>query len=127
MDAHQNRMANFLALFKEFRDANADLPNRGMLKMFAQRLDLSDRYLSHVKCGRKQIGAAVARQIELKTGKPHGWMDQQHGEGSPATPDEAMMVEQILALYRGAPGTTKRLIAEAIKAALGDADASKKH
>ena len=118
MDASQNRIINFLELFQQFKDANSDLPNRGLLKLFAERVDVSNVYLSHVKCGRKQIGAAVARKIESKCGKPHGWMDQSHGETDPQGSEERMLVEQILVIYRNSPSAVKRLITDAIKQAL---------
>ena len=118
MDASQNRINNFLDLFRQFRDANAELPNRGLLKLFAEKVDVSNVYLSHVKCGRKQIGAAIARKIEAKCGKPHGWMDQQHDDGEAQSSEERMLVEQILIIYRNTPGTVKRLITDAIKKAL---------
>lgn len=120
MDATQNRQTNFLALFKAFRDERPDEPNRGMLKKFAEKVDISDRYLSHVKCGRKQIGAAVARQLEAKCGKPHGWLDQPHDDGTPDNGDERVVIEQILTIYRHNPGTVKRIIADAIKAVLSE-------
>jgi transcriptional regulator with XRE-family HTH domain len=119
MDAYENRMNNFLQLFKEFRDANTHLPNRGMLKLFAENVGLSPRFLSHVKCGRKQIGAAVARQIEKACNKPHGWLDMPHTDAQPNDADEQLLVEQLLAIYRGSPPKAKRLMADAIKAALG--------
>ena len=118
MDASQNRIINFLDLFRQFRDANSDLPNRGLLKLFAERVDVSHVYLSHVKCGRKPIGAAVARKIESGCSKPHGWLDQSHGDTDPRDAEERMVVEQILAIYRNSPGAVKRLITDAIKKAL---------
>ncbi len=118
MDASQNRINNFLELFRQFREANANLPNRGLLKLFAERVCVSDVYLSHVKCGRKQIGAAIARKIESGCAKPHGWLDEQHDDGDPQTSEERMLVEQILVIYRNSPGTVKRLITDAIKQAL---------
>ena len=118
MDASQNRIVNFLALFKQFRDANAHLPNRGLLKLFAERVDVSHVFLSHVKCGRKQIGASIARKIEAKCGQPHGWMDQPHSPADAQTGAERALVEQILAIYRNSPVSTQRLITDAIKKAL---------
>ena len=126
MDASQNRIINFLDLLRQFRDANADLPNRGILKLFSERVGISNVYLSHVKCGRKQIGAAVARKIEARCGKPHGWLDQQHSETDPQDGTERMLLEQILIIYRNSPGAVKRLINDAIKAALTDTDPTAK-
>ena len=74
-----------MALYKKFREANPHLPERGMLKMFADRIGLSDRYLSHIKCKRKNIGNNVARTIEEALGLPNGWMDREHAKGSNLT------------------------------------------
>lgn len=127
MDATQHRLTNFLMLFKQFREQRSDLPNRGMLKNFAEYLELSDRYLSHVKCGRKQIGSVVARQIETKAGKPHGWLDLPHTDADPSNGDERVMVEQILALYRNSPGLVRRLITDAVKSVLSEPINNKNH
>ena len=119
MDATTTRQQNFLQLFKEFREEtqsrDPNQPNRGLLKLFAAKVEISDRLLSHIKCGRKTIGAADARQIESQMGKPHGWLDQIHDENLPDTGQERVIVEQILALYRSRPGAVQRLIADAIK------------
>jgi hypothetical protein len=76
MDASQLRLVHFTQLFSSFQIERPELPSRGMLILFAAHIELSDRYLSHIKCGRKQIGAATARRIESKCGKPHGWLDR---------------------------------------------------
>ena len=115
MDATEYRLINFLTLFKEFREEKPDLPNRGMLKRFGEHIDLSDRYLSHVKCGRKQIGAATARQIESKMGKPHGWLDLPHGASQPENTEERFMVEQMLVLYRNSPDLEREMLADALR------------
>lgn len=125
MDAHAFRADNFANLFRQFCDANTHLPRRGLLKQFAQHLDLSPAYLSHVKVGRKTIGTATARHIEAKCGKPHGWMDLPHGADAMST-DERVLVDQILSLYRASPDTIKLLMAQAVRTVLGesrDADA----
>ena len=70
-----------LERFKQSANYNSPEPNFDMAKekpVFAKKLELSDRYLSHVKNGRKNIGAAIARQIEKRLRLPHGWMDNPH-------------------------------------------------
>jgi hypothetical protein len=124
MDATQNRLNNFAELFRQFREAHLHLPDRGMLKLFAQKVEVSEKYLSHVKCGRRSLGSATARQIEARCGKPQGWMDAQHSEMEPQNSDERDVVEQILLLYRRSPETVKKLIVQAVKEVLKEKSAS---
>jgi hypothetical protein len=44
MDTAQIRHNNFMLLYRRFLNENSHLPQRGMLKLFAERLALSDRY-----------------------------------------------------------------------------------
>lgn len=119
MDNAQIRHQNFMALYKKFRDANPGMPERGMLKMFAERIGLSDRYLSHIKCNRKNIGNNVARTIEEALGLAHGWMDREHSVAAVSTAggDEAekMFLETAITLYRADPEGTRRMIMELLR------------
>ncbi len=126
MDVSHFRQENFARLFREFREAHSHLPDRGMFKLFAEKVEVSDRYLSHVRNGRRELGNATVRQIEARLGKPHGWMDLPHTDDEPRDADERTLVEQIINLYRHSPDVVKRLIAEAIKEVL-NAKADLKH
>jgi len=114
----QARQENFLALFRGFRQEHAHLPDRGMLKAFAEKLGLSAKYLSHVKCGRKAIGHAVARQIEEALLLKEGWMDRRHTESEPVTNSERLLIEAMLTLHRGAPEEAQRVMLELVKQGL---------
>jgi hypothetical protein len=118
MDSSTTRKQNFDFLFKEFRDARPTLPDRGMLKLFAAHLELSDRYLSHVKCGRKDIGHAVARHIEERSGKEPGWLDQRHQDIDPKDALERNFIETMLAVYRASPVEARQMMTDALKARL---------
>lgn len=115
----QARQENFVLLFRQFREKHAERPDRGMLKAFAEEIGMSDRYLSHVKCGRKAIGHAVARQMEEALKLPEGWMDRRHAEIEPTGSDERLFMETMIALFRAAPGDARRLMLEAVKDRLG--------
>jgi transcriptional regulator with XRE-family HTH domain len=113
MDTAQIRHQNFLELFRQFRDQNSHLPQRGMLKLFAERLDLSDRYLSHIKTGRKNIGANVARQIETRLKLTHGWLDNVHKPTSePSSSAEENFLHTALSLYRSNPVEAQAMMLE---------------
>lgn len=96
-----------MMLYKQFRESHADLPERGMLKLFSERIGLSDRYLSHLKCNRKNIGNNVARTIEDALGLARGWMDREHADAAaPAegvSDAEKMFLDMARMLYRSEP------------------------
>ena len=111
MDSSQIRYKNFKKLFDDFVDRHPNEPQRGMLKLFAQHLGLSDRYLSHVKCNRKNIGNIVARTIEERLKLPHGWMDREHDSLNMAIDDtEKLFVETALTLYRAQPDEAREMM-----------------
>lgn len=116
MDNRQIRHKNFKKLFDDFVDCHPHEPRRGMLKLFAERLGLSDRYLSHIKCNRKNIGNNVARTIEQRLKLPHGWMDREHDSFNMPTDDrEKLFVETALSLFRAQPHETRDLMLELLR------------
>lgn len=125
MDSAQIRFSNFQKLFNDFVDQHAHLPQRGMLKLFAERLGFSDRYLSHIKCNRKNIGHNVARTIEERLKLPHGWMDREHhtpvtslSQSSTTTPldeKERLFIDTALTLFRSQPAEARELMIELLR------------
>jgi len=77
MDIHGIRLKRYNQLLREFkaRPDQQGLANHGLLTRFAGHGGVSVRYLSHINNGRKNIGDALARQLEVGFGKPHGWLD----------------------------------------------------
>ena len=88
VDVAQIRYRNALALFDEFVRATVAHPDaatlRGLERRFAERVLIQPSYWSQIKARGRQIGERLARQFEERCGKPHGWMDQPHGDD--ATP-----------------------------------------
>lgn len=116
MDSRQIRHKNFKKLFDDFVDCHPHEPRRGMLKLFAERLGLSDRYLSHIKCNRKNIGNHVARTIEQRLKLPHGWMDREHDAFNMPTDDkEKLFVETALSLFRAQPHEARELMLDLLR------------
>jgi len=116
MDSAQIRHSNFKRLFNDFIDKHPEAPQRGMLKAFAQQLNLSDRYLSHIKCGRKNIGNSVARTIEERLKLPHGWMDREHDAlNLPIDDKEKLFVETALSLFRAQPSEARDLMLDLLR------------
>jgi hypothetical protein len=111
MDSAQIRHNNFQRLFNDFIQQRPHLPRRGMLKLFAEHLNLSDRYLSHIKCNRKNIGNNVARNIEERLGLPRGWMDREHDLAkTPADENEKLFIDMALALFRSQQAEARELM-----------------
>lgn len=122
MDSAQIRHANFMRLFTDFINVHPQLPRRGMLKLFAQKLELSERYLSHIKCQRKNIGHQIARTIEKQLGLPHGWMDQEHtAHSAPADDHEKLFIETALTLFRSRPQQAREVMMNLLRQQLQDA------
>jgi len=116
MSSTQIRHKNFKKLFEDFIDQHPELPQRGMLKLFAQRLNLSDRYLSHLKCNRKNIGNNVARGIEEQLRLPHGWMDREHDTlRLPSDEKEKLFVEMAITLFRAQPSEARELMIDLLR------------
>ena len=93
-DVAQIRLDNALRLFDEFVRATVKDPDaatlRGLERRFAERLQIQPSYWSPIKSRSRQIGERLARQFELLTHKPRGWMDElQDGNGSTAAPGRA--------------------------------------
>jgi hypothetical protein len=116
MNSAQIRHKNFLKLFENFIAQHPDAPQRGMLKLFAERLGLSDRYLSHIKCNRKNIGNLIARTIEERLQLHHGWMDREHDMLRLPTDDkEKLFVETALTLFRAQPLEAREMMIELLR------------
>lgn len=65
------RHQNFLELLKGYKSQRA----------FADRCNLSPGFVSQMNNRTRNIGDAVAADIETALGLPHGWMDQLHYDG----------------------------------------------
>jgi len=68
--------------------------------------------VSQIKNSTREIGDAVARRIEQAhiPPLPEGWMDVQHGPGTPKDVVEEKLVEIILTLYRQRPAEALKVI-----------------
>lgn len=116
MDSAQIRHKNFQKLYADFIAQHSHLPQRGMLKLFAERLELSDRYLSHIKCQRKNIGNNVARGIEERLKLPHGWLDREHDRLSPPNNEkEKLFLEMALALFRTQEDDAREMLLDLLR------------
>lgn len=81
-DVAQVRLDNALALFDEFVRNTVKDPDAatvwGLERRFAERLQIQPSYWSQIKSRSRQIGERLARQFEMLSHKPVGWMDVPH-------------------------------------------------
>ena len=106
MDIYTIRLANYKTLLLQFRSRKdeKDQPEYGLLTRFADACGVNARYLSHINNGRKNIGEALARQLEVGMKVPHGWMDREHNAAAaPAGDGEQEFIEMATRLYRKSP------------------------
>lgn len=106
-DIKRIRYQNYRSLFDEFKQQTwrryPDQPEKGMLKLFSEKVGLSPRFLSHINNDRKAIGHGTARRIERGMKVPHGWLDQDHERNRAASIDEQQFLEGALSVYRASP------------------------
>lgn len=101
---------------KEIRRGNMEALAlvEGGLTGLAERAGTSDRLLSQIRNGTRNMGARLARKFEERLGIPHGWMDVEHAPSAADTSGEIAFsrVEQpMLALYGLAADQQARLLA----------------
>lgn len=115
------RARNFQFLFEQFKEerrkVRADEPDRGMLKRFAEHLELNNVYLSNINSGNKVIGVKTARHIEKKMNVPEGWLDTDHTrDESLMSDDDVAFQDSVMAIYRQAPEASRALLLRAFQA-----------
>jgi hypothetical protein len=106
------RFENLEILLSEFAASQVekDLPLHGRSKRFAAQVDVDAAYLSHIRCGRKNIGDAYARQLEAGSGKPVGWLDHDH-QVKDITKERAIILEN---LFHDALGVSPQKVARSL-------------
>lgn len=115
MDIHEIRRRNLRKIIEEQFDGSA--------AELTRQVDIDPSYISRIfiikkSQHRRNIGNKIARKIEKACGKPHGWMDQPHGqsqpteEGGPRLTKEAIKIAwQWLALPKAQRAAVKEMIA----------------
>lgn len=91
-----------------------DEPDLGMDKAFAERIGLNPKYFGHIKNNRRNVGNALAREVEAQFSLPIGWMDAPHADTLGSTPAEEEVVGAVLALFRERPDDARRVLMRAL-------------
>jgi len=110
-----NRRLNALALFQAYAEkalASGVAP-KGLEQAFAATLQISPSMWSQVKSARP-IGDKLARQIEVLSDKPAGWLDELRADTAP-TPAEATFLELALAAWRATNSAGRKALREQLK------------
>lgn len=89
MDAKSIRKKNLVSLIALYGSQNA----------LAEAVDTAPAYISQILSDKSKasIGDALARKIEQKLGKPHGWMDFDHNAETPSSVNESQATYTALA------------------------------
>jgi len=113
------RQANYRFLFDQFKKETLqrypDQPERGMLKLFGERIGVSAKFLSHINTDFKPMGSRTARKIEESLKLEVGWMDMDHISGPPSSSKEKQFIKAALDLFRTAPVEAQELMIEAFR------------
>jgi hypothetical protein len=93
-----------MATSKEIRRENLKRllgGSKGAQAKLAQDLDVDPAYVSQLVLGKRNMGDATARNIEVKRRLPEGWLDARHEEGvdAPAV-DLAPMERALLGMFK---------------------------
>jgi hypothetical protein len=114
------RRQNVLALFQAYAEkalASGTAP-KGLEQAFAATLQISPSMWSQIKSARP-IGDKLARQIEMLSGKPNGWLDESRKDAAPSSAEAAFM-ELALAAWRATNSAGRKALREQLKALVGN-------
>jgi len=115
------RRRNVLALFQAYAEKAlaAGAAPKGLEQAFATSLQIAPSMWSQIKSARP-IGDKLARQIEVLSGKPRGWIDQSH-EAAALTPAERVFLELSLRAWRATNSAGRRSLRAYLAAIAGRA------
>lgn len=111
---HQLRLRNLLALHQAFvaRMVAQGVAPSGLERAFAASIEISASLWSQIKGGRT-VGDALAKQIENKTGKTPGWLDEVHEE-TVSDPMEEKFIEACRQAWRASDKQGRMALKKAI-------------
>lgn len=117
----RTRRNNLLLLIREYTDQElaAGRSSVGLMGRFAEALGVSPAGLSQFKgdesaSSTRNIGDAAAAQIESRMGKPHGWMDTDHGADA-INPAEIAFLEKAREAWRTTDSKGRRHLMQLAK------------
>jgi hypothetical protein len=111
----RTRRHNVLTLFQDYAEralARGASP-KGLEQAFAATLQISPSMWSQIKSSRP-IGDKLARQIEVATVQPPGWLDEARKQTAP-TPAELAFLDLALAAYRATNSAGRKALREQLE------------
>ena len=115
------RRQNALALFQDYaeRALAAGASPKGLEQSFAAKLQISPSMWSQIKSSRP-IGDKMARQIEVVSAKPVGWLDETRKSPVP-TAAEAAFLELALVAWRSTNSPGRKALRDQLNAIIAGA------
>ena len=109
------RRRNVLALFQAYAEKTlaGGAPPKGLEQAYAGTLQISPSMWSQIKSARP-IGDKLARQIEVLSRKPVGWLDQNH-HADVLTPDEKAFLDLSLQAWRSTDRVGRKLLKRTVR------------
>ncbi|WP_371438327.1 hypothetical protein [Polaromonas sp.] len=121
VNIHRTRRNNLLLLLREYTEQQAAAGESpvGLMRRFAELLGLSPGGLGQFKGDNpkvaRNIGDAVAAQIESRMKKPKGWLDQDNGAGE-INPAEIAFLELAKDAWRNSDAKGRRAMMKLARA-----------
>jgi hypothetical protein len=117
----QVRRRNLKFLLEQFKDEvrsqYPEHPERGMMKMFAERLGISVINFRQIMSGHKLAGPNLRDRVEEALKLPSGWLDTDHSAEFMAKDDAAKKFnETVMALYAQYPEASRDTLLEVMTA-----------
>jgi hypothetical protein len=109
------RRRNVLALFQAYAEktlAGGASP-KGLEQAYAATLQISPSMWSQIKSARP-IGDKLARQIEVLSRKPVGWLDENH-HADVLTPGEKAFLDLSLQAWRSADSAGRKILKQTLR------------
>lgn len=119
-DIYEIRHENLMILWDRFIDENR-IPRHGAIKLYSERLGMSQRYLAHLIARRKRIGVETARSVEKALRIQDCWMDHQHATvATPGIEEEREFMDVAVALFKATPPRERREMIMSLRKRLAD-------
>jgi hypothetical protein len=115
------RRRNVLALFQAYAEktvAGGAAP-KGLEQAYAATLQISPSMWSQIKSARP-IGDKLARQIEVLSRKPVGWLDENH-HADVLTPGEKAFLDLSLQAWRSADSAGRKVLKQTLRQVANEA------
>lgn len=116
MDIKEIRRLNFCLLMDDFSNQSGNKTAAA----FARHVGKTAPQINNLKSGVDSMGEKIARDLETKFKKPHGWMDAKHGKiAEPAGMYRARPPENPIKFDSGIPAETMLRIINIINDGIG--------